>query len=156
MWFPFWSRWFYPPYLRKGRIYLDQFVFYNRECSSMCSLMMTLYSPDDSCASVCFDILPLMEKTGVSGWKELKADEHINNNWWKVTLKTLDLLKISPERWEILQNHIDCSLHSLFSTCWSGQVERVKPFVAHRPGIKVALRNEGRSMKNHALSIFMI
>ena len=33
------------------------------------------------------------------------------------------------------------SLHGISSTRWSGRVESVKPFVAHLPGVKLALEN---------------
>lgn len=45
----------------------------------------------------------------------------------------------SPQRWEILQKKIGCSLHSTSQTCWSARVESVKPVAAHLPGLVEAL-----------------
>lgn len=59
-----------------------------------------------------------------------------------VTLQTVySLFSSSPNRWEILLNRIGCSLHGIPGTRWSERVESVKPFVAHLPGIKLALKD---------------
>lgn len=45
----------------------------------------------------------------------------------------------SPQRWEILQTEIGCSLHNLCHTRWTDRVNSVRPFAAHLPGLKKAL-----------------
>lgn len=58
------------------------------------------------------------------------------------TVQTVyNLFSSSPQRWEILQKCIGCSLHGMSNTRWSDRVESIKPFVAHLPGIKIALEN---------------
>ena len=56
------------------------------------------------------------------------------------TIQTIyTLFSCSPKRWEILAKHIGCSLHGISGTRWSDRVENVKSFVAHLPGVKLAL-----------------
>ena len=58
------------------------------------------------------------------------------------TIQTIyTLFSCSPKRWEILAKHIGCSLHGISGTRWSDRVESVKPFVAHIPGVKLALED---------------
>ena len=58
------------------------------------------------------------------------------------TIQTIyTLFSCSPKRWEILAKHIGCSLHGISGTRWSDRVESVKPFVAHLPGVKLALED---------------
>lgn len=45
-------------------------------------------------------------------------------------------LSKSPQRWEILQEEIHCSLHKLLDTRWSGRVDAVRPFAKHLPGLQ--------------------
>lgn len=45
-------------------------------------------------------------------------------------------LSKSPQRWEILQEEIHCSLHKLSNTRWSARVDAVRPFAKHLPGIQ--------------------
>lgn len=45
----------------------------------------------------------------------------------------------SPQRWEILQTYIGCSLHKLSQTRWSARVESVKPIARHLPLIRQAI-----------------
>lgn len=39
----------------------------------------------------------------------------------------------SPQRWEILQEEIHCSLHKLSDTRWSGRVDAVRTFCKTSP-----------------------
>ena len=58
------------------------------------------------------------------------------------TIQTIcNLFSSSPKRWEILAQRIGCSLHGISGTRWSDRVESVKPFVAHLPGVKLALED---------------
>ena len=41
----------------------------------------------------------------------------------------------------ILAKRIDCSLHDISGSRWSDRVESVKSFVAHLPGVKLALED---------------
>ena len=50
-----------------------------------------------------------------------------------------NLFSSSPQRWQILQRNITCSLHRLSGTRWTDRVASVRPFAAHLPSIKVAL-----------------
>lgn len=45
-------------------------------------------------------------------------------------------LSKSPQRWEILQEEIHCSLHKLSNTRWSARVDAVRPFAKHLPGLQ--------------------
>lgn len=45
-------------------------------------------------------------------------------------------LSKSPQRWEILQEEIHCSLHKLSDTRWSARVDAVRPFAKHLPGLQ--------------------
>lgn len=47
----------------------------------------------------------------------------------------------SPQRWEILEKEIRCSLHKLSNTRWSARVDAVRPFAKNLPGIKRAVRD---------------
>ena len=49
------------------------------------------------------------------------------------------LFSCSPKRWKILTKRIGYSLHGISGTRWSDRVESVEPFVAHLPGVKLAL-----------------
>ena len=51
-----------------------------------------------------------------------------------------NLFSSSPQRWQILQRSITCSLHGLSGTRWTDRVASVRPFAAHLPSIKVALQ----------------
>ena len=51
-----------------------------------------------------------------------------------------NLFSSSPQRWQILQRNITCSLHGLSGTRWTDRVASVRPFAAHLPSIKVALQ----------------
>ena len=51
------------------------------------------------------------------------------------------LFSCSPQRWEILQKHIGCSLHGMSTTRWSARIESVRPVSAHLPGILSALED---------------
>ena len=56
------------------------------------------------------------------------------------TIQTIyTLFSCSPKRWEILTTRIGVSLHGISGTRWSDRVESVKPFVAHLPGVRLAL-----------------
>ena len=44
-----------------------------------------------------------------------------------------------PQRWEILESYIGCSLHNLSQTRWSARVVSVKPIANHLPLIKHAI-----------------
>lgn len=59
--------------------------------------------------------------------------------------KTYNFFVRSPQRWEILEKHIGCSLHSTSQTRWSARVDSVKPFAKHSPLIKKAL-NECKTL----------
>ncbi|XP_011170616.3 zinc finger MYM-type protein 1-like [Solenopsis invicta] len=59
--------------------------------------------------------------------------------FYGVVQKLFNTFSSSPQRWEILQKKIGCSLHSLSQTRWSARVECVKPFAAHIPGITEAI-----------------
>ena len=50
-----------------------------------------------------------------------------------------NLFSCSPKRWEILMEHLGCSLHSISGTRWSERIESIKPFTTHLPGVKTAL-----------------
>ena len=50
-----------------------------------------------------------------------------------------NLFSSSPQRWQILQRHIACSLHGLFGTRWIDRVASVRPFAVHLSGLKEAL-----------------
>ena len=54
--------------------------------------------------------------------------------------KLYNLFSSSPQRWEILQDRIGCSLHQLSTTRWSARLQSVKAFAAHSEGIKVAIK----------------
>lgn len=51
-----------------------------------------------------------------------------------------NLFSSSPQRWQILQRNIACSLHGLSGTRWTDRVASVRPFAAHLPNLKVALQ----------------
>ena len=51
-----------------------------------------------------------------------------------------NLFSSSPQRWQILQRNIACSLHGLSGTRWTDRVASVRPFAAHLPSLKVALQ----------------
>lgn len=53
--------------------------------------------------------------------------------------KLYNLFSSSPMRWQILQEKISCSLHSMSKTRWSDRIDRVRPFPAHIPGLQSAL-----------------
>lgn len=59
--------------------------------------------------------------------------------YFGIVQKLYNLFSSSPMRWEILQENIDCSLHSMSQTRWSARIDSVRPFAAHIPGIKSAL-----------------
>lgn len=56
-----------------------------------------------------------------------------------VVQKLYNVFSSSPQRWEILQNKVGCSLHSTSKTRWSARVESVKPIAAHLPSLVDAL-----------------
>ena len=56
-----------------------------------------------------------------------------------VVAKLYTIFSSSPQRWEILKNKIDCSLHSTSQTRWSARINGVKPFAANLPGVAEAL-----------------
>ena len=56
-----------------------------------------------------------------------------------IVQKLYNLFSSSPQRWEILQTEIGCSLHNLCHTRWTDRVNSVRPFAAHLPGLKKAL-----------------
>lgn len=45
-------------------------------------------------------------------------------------------LSKSPQRWEILQEEIHCSLHKLSYKRWSARVDAVRPFAKHLRGLQ--------------------
>ena len=51
-----------------------------------------------------------------------------------------NLFSSSPQRWQILQRNISCSLHGLSGTRWTDRVASVRPFAAYLPSLKVALQ----------------
>lgn len=53
--------------------------------------------------------------------------------------KLYNLFSSSPMRWQILQEKISCSLHSMSKTRWSDRIDSVRPFAAHIPGLQSAL-----------------
>ena len=53
--------------------------------------------------------------------------------------KLYNIFSSSPKRWEILQENIGCSLHSMSQTRWSARVDCVKPFATHISGIRNAI-----------------
>ena len=58
------------------------------------------------------------------------------------TIQTIyTLFNCSPKRWKILAKRIGSSFHGISGTWWSARVECVKPFVAHLPGVKLALED---------------
>jgi len=61
------------------------------------------------------------------------------DTFFGVVQKLYNLMSSSPQRWEILQKKIGCSLHSTSQTRWSARVESVKPVAAHLPGLVEAL-----------------
>lgn len=50
--------------------------------------------------------------------------------------KCFNIFSSSPQRWEILQKHLKCSLQNMSDTRWSSRIECVKPFSMNRVGIK--------------------
>lgn len=60
-------------------------------------------------------------------------------NFFLVDTKLYNILSASPQRWSILQENIECSLHSISQTSWSARVNSVKPFAAHMPGLIKAI-----------------
>ncbi|KAK5645202.1 hypothetical protein RI129_006502 [Pyrocoelia pectoralis] len=52
-----------------------------------------------------------------------------------VVQRLYNLFSRSPQRWEILQKNIGCSLHSMSDTRWSARIDSVKPFAHHLPGL---------------------
>ena len=79
-----------------------------------------------------FSLLPPSSAHGPT----LSVHPHIHN---RVVQKLFNIFSSNPQRWEILQKKIGCSLHSLSQTRWSARVECVKPFAAHIPGITEAI-----------------
>lgn len=61
------------------------------------------------------------------------------DTFFGVVQKLYNLFSSSPQRWEILQTKIGCSLHLTSLTRWSARVESVKPVAAHLPGLVEAL-----------------
>ena len=58
------------------------------------------------------------------------------------TIQTICILfSCTPKRWEILAKRIGSLFHGISGTRWSDRVDSVKPFVAHLPGVKLALEN---------------
>lgn len=54
--------------------------------------------------------------------------------------KCYNIFSSSPQRWEILQGHLKCSLHNMSDTRWSSRIECVKPFSMNIVGIKEAIK----------------
>ncbi|XP_065650734.1 zinc finger MYM-type protein 1-like [Hydra vulgaris] len=46
----------------------------------------------------------------------------------------------SPERWEILKQHVSASLHGISKTRWSARIEAVKPVARHLNSLRTALK----------------
>ena len=58
------------------------------------------------------------------------------------TMRTIyTLFSCNPKRWNTLAKRIGCSLNGISGTRWSDGVRSVKPFVAHLPGVKLALED---------------
>ena len=52
-----------------------------------------------------------------------------------------NVFSCSPQRWEILQNIVGCSLHSMSQTRWSARLDSIRPVVEHYPKIIKALED---------------
>ena len=61
--------------------------------------------------------------------------------YFGTTQNIYTLFSCSPEMWKILAKEIGYSLHGISGTRWSDRVQSVKPFVAHPPGVKLALED---------------
>lgn len=61
------------------------------------------------------------------------------DTFFGVVQKLYNLFSSSPQRWEILQKKIGCSLNSTSQTRWSARVQSVKPVATHLPGLVEAL-----------------
>ncbi|XP_065658749.1 zinc finger MYM-type protein 1-like [Hydra vulgaris] len=46
----------------------------------------------------------------------------------------------SPQRWEILKQHVSASLHGISKTRWSARIEAVKPVARHLNSLRTALK----------------
>ncbi|XP_065650752.1 uncharacterized protein LOC136078864 [Hydra vulgaris] len=46
----------------------------------------------------------------------------------------------SPQRWEILKQHVPASLHGISKTRWSARIEAVKPVARHLNSLRTALK----------------
>ena len=53
----------------------------------------------------------------------------------------IHLIQLQPKEVKILAKRIGCSQHGISGTRWSDRVESVKQFVAHLPGVKLALED---------------
>ena len=58
-----------------------------------------------------------------------------------VVQKVYTMFNGSPERWELLKDIINDSLHPFSSTHWSARIHSVRPFAANLPGFKTALES---------------
>ena len=71
-------------------------------------------------------------------WTRLQVAEAVT--YFGMVQTIYNLFSSSPQRWQILQRNITCSLHGLSGTRWTDRVASVRPFAAHLPRIKVALQ----------------
>ena len=55
--------------------------------------------------------------------------------------KLFNIFSASPQRWDILQKHVGCSLHSMSQTRWSARVACVRPFAGHASGLRDAIND---------------
>jgi hypothetical protein len=66
--------------------------------------------------------------------------------------KLYNLFSCSPERWEMLQQKLNCSLHSMSETRWSARKEAVMPIANHLPSVIELLNDILSEHKNKLTS----
>ena len=54
-----------------------------------------------------------------------------------------NLFSSSPQRWEILKQHLPVSLHGMSKTRWSARIDDVKPVAQHLNSVRSALNELG-------------
>ncbi|XP_065665714.1 zinc finger MYM-type protein 1-like [Hydra vulgaris] len=60
--------------------------------------------------------------------------------YFGIVQQMYNFFSTSPQRWEILKQHVPASLHGISKTRWSARIEAVKPFDRHLNSLRTALK----------------
>ncbi|XP_003739716.1 zinc finger MYM-type protein 1-like [Galendromus occidentalis] len=61
-------------------------------------------------------------------------------SFFGIVQKCYNIFSSSTQRWEISNEYVANSLHTLSDTRWSARIDVIKPFAANLPGLRQALR----------------